>query len=47
MMDSPKDASNILSVAIKERYIQEESIYTVCICMFQALFSSTVNQACG
>jgi hypothetical protein len=45
--ESYKEAHEILSTAIKEFDVSKAAIYTVSIPMFQALFSSTDNQARG
>jgi len=46
-VESRIEEHQILITALKEVDDSEAAIYTVCICMFQALFSSTDNQACG
>jgi hypothetical protein len=45
--ESYKEAHEILSTAIKEFDVSKAAIHTVSIRMFQALFSSTDNQARG
>jgi hypothetical protein len=45
--ESYKEAHEILSTAIKEFDVSKAAIQTVSIRMFQALFSSTDNQAGG
>jgi hypothetical protein len=45
--ESYKEAHEILSTAIKEFDVSKAAIHTVSIRMFQALFSSTDNQAWG
>jgi len=45
--ESYKEAHEILSMAIKEFDVSNAAIHTVSIRMFQALFSSTDNQARG
>jgi len=44
--ESYKEVHEILSMAIKEFDVSKAAIHTISICMFQALFSSTDNQAC-
>jgi hypothetical protein len=43
--ESYKEAHELLSTAIKEFDVSKAAIHTVSIRMFQALFSSTDNQA--
>jgi hypothetical protein len=45
--ESDKEPHEILSAAIKEFEVSKAAIHTVSIRMFQALFSSTDNQARG
>jgi hypothetical protein len=45
--ESYKEVHKIPSTAIKEFDVSNVAIHTLSICMFQALFSSTDNQACG
>jgi hypothetical protein len=45
--ESYKEAHGILSTAIKEFDVSKAAIHTVSIRMFQAVFSSTDNQARG
>jgi len=41
-----KEVNEIVSMAIKKFDVSKAVIYTLSISMFQALFSSTDNQAC-